>query len=188
MKPTEAEATAWVVGKLGHDNPCLEAGGNITYKIKGTTVCSEFFCRAYGFWNGKLNNIRSLLYGKCTGEVVHGNMGCKRVLTTSKYLKCVSFWDMLFKFLSERPNQDHRLFPVNMSYKHIYKEYFVPWMKKEHADVSEDKYPKMETFRQARHDDNFADACSQATQASSLSLLCVCNVNRSWEKVLARWF
>ena len=44
-----------------------------------------------------------------------------------------------------------------MSYKHIYKEYFVPWMKKEHADVFEDKYPKMETFRQARHDDNFAD-------------------------------
>ena len=75
-------------------------------------------------------------------------------------MHAVAFWNVWFDEFCQSPNAEVRLFPVNQTYKEIYKQYFLPWWA--HQGHPKTEKPAERTWQNARHLPQFADVQRRA--------------------------
>ena len=75
-------------------------------------------------------------------------------------MHALSFWSIWFDEFCQRPNDDVRLFPANVSYDQIYKTHFEPWYLANGFPKSEK--PCYSYWQQARYAPQFEDVKKRA--------------------------
>ena len=120
---------------------------------------------AYGISKNKMTRARHMAAGDGM-IVVHGNKGAQKQNQRRQYDLCVAFWDNFFDG-AQRPNDEIRLFPANLTFHVLYEDYFIPWCHwSKHINTKKSTerlwhetagFPSESTFRRARHHENFKD-------------------------------
>ena len=129
----------------------------IGLKLGGRSVCRTFFCKAYGISDRKLRGVvsavlqsRNPLLAVIKRKVAKPTMLGERV----KFNQAFKFWNDFFNDTCQTPKEGMRLFPVNLSMRIIYEEYFKPWFKR---IGHESARPGMRSFERARKHEAFSD-------------------------------
>ena len=146
--PTEAQLGEHLTTIIRRDSGQLKHGQVV--------VCRSFFAGIHGVG---LNKIRKAL------KASKSEPGTANVFTPdprrrggpgpTQTLHATTFWKMWFDDNCQRPNNSIRLFPANITHRHIYEDYFLPWAKQQQLSKSET--PAYETWKKARWQKEFSD-------------------------------
>ena len=92
----------------------------------------------------------------------------------AKNLQCFTFWKHLFDTQCGKPNDQERLFPIDLSYTQIYKQYFEPWWSRTYSVRQGPSIPHYSTWMRARHDAEFDDVARRAKHFHARCITCSC--------------
>jgi len=163
-----------IVATLRANNPNVtepapnERRKNLQYLYNGRKVCGRFWAFVHGASEDRMKKVRIMVRNGST-RYVHGSEGQMKERT--QYLSAYSFWHSFFEENCQQPNDDLRLFPVNESFRNIYKQYFTPWYCKQMyqkqvmtgcTDEELPWRPSESTFIRARWDEDFKNVSRRA--------------------------
>ena len=157
---SESEATEWLARQLreyGNASPSPQ-GTPLVHKVKDIQVCATFWRRVYALGECKHTTARYMVY--------HGNVfwesGVNRTpkpKSDTQYHIAYGFWEFFFQSMCQTPHPGLRLFPHNLTYDVIFREYYPMYMAKIAANAERAPPKKMSksSFWRARWDPAFAD-------------------------------
>jgi len=142
------------------------------------TVCIKFYALLHGVSRHKVETVKKSIMRGSIPVLSRGKKNRRlRGAVDSKYLWAYSFWSIFFEQNCQRPNDTERLFPVAKTFETIYKEYYLPWLKRNfqtdcHSGEHEKAKASFSTFYQARLHEDFKDVKKRAKHTHSRCIVC----------------
>jgi len=147
--PNQVAVTNYLMNNIRRD------GG---LKVKGATACRGYYAKLHEVSQGKIFKANQLAKN---GDVAVSGRAQSLVPREAKQtVHAVTFWTIWFDEFCQQPNYEVRLFPVNQTYKEIYKQYFLPWWA--HQGHPKSERPAERTWQNARHLPQFEDVQRRA--------------------------
>ena len=147
--PNQVAVTNYLMNNIRRD------GG---LKVKGATACRGYYAKLHEVSQGKIFKANQLAKN---GDVAVSGRAQSLVPREAKQtVHAVTFWTIWFDEFCQQPNYEVRLFPVNQTYKEIYKQYFLPWWA--HQGHPKSEKPAERTWQNARHLPQFEDVQRRA--------------------------
>lgn len=117
-----------------------------------TPVCSTMWLRVLGL---SRHTLRLVAQQQGLRKHHHGNQGRKYHTKAEVSLICNAFWSWFYGVYCQRPNENLRLWPSNLTLKWIYDTQFCPFMQRQYPDSI---VPCTRTFEQCASDpEDFVD-------------------------------
>ena len=151
---------------------------NLKYEYDGVKVCGRFWAMVHGGSEYRMKKVRQLVY---SGNTIWVRGNKDKSDGSPQLLEAYAFWHNFFEKHCQQPNNELRLFPVNESFRNIYKTYFVSWYAKRMFKLQQttgctvDELPWMpseSTFIRARWDSDFSDVCRRAKHYHCQCVIC----------------
>jgi len=142
-----------------HIQSKIEGSGN-ALKIHGGKVCRKYYAVVHSVSEKKIKNAMKAAKEGARPSKKRKDKG-QAPRAKVKYDTAYCFWHTFFAYMSQRPNEEVRLFPVNLSYKAIFADFFEPWFTRQKCGP--EARPSFTTFKSARFHDDFKDVKSRRT-------------------------
>ena len=158
---SEAEATEWLARQLreyGNASPSPQ-GTPLVHKVNGIQVCATFWRRVYALGETKHTAARNMVYHGNVFSVAAHNRAPQRQKENTQYQIAFAFWEFFFETMCQTPHPGLRLFPHNLTYNVIFREFYPRYVAKIAANAERIPPKKMSksSFWRARYDPAFAD-------------------------------
>jgi hypothetical protein len=157
---SESQATEWLANQLrqyGNASPSPQ-GTSLVHKVNGVQVCAAFWRRVFALGECKHTAARYMVYQ----GTVFWESGVKREpkpKSDTQYQIAYGFWKHFFENMCQTPHPGLRLFPHNLTYDVIFREFYPMYVATITANAGRVPPKKMSksSFWRARWDPAFAD-------------------------------